>query len=204
MTEAAPLGTPFHTSTAARNHTTWWYGWGGYVVPDVYTDLHTEMRAIRTTVSMNEMSPIPKVAVSGPDAQACVDHLLPRDISKMDVGTAWYTPWSDERGKVVADGIVFRHEDRFVLSGDKSRAHFEAVSCSFDASFADVIHPGCDEPFAGMIDQPPDSIVLLQMNEIRIADDPIRSLRLHRGLLARRPDALFSRFLTAGQSVGNF
>ena len=28
-------GTPFHSSTAARNASPWWYGWGGYVVPDV-------------------------------------------------------------------------------------------------------------------------------------------------------------------------
>ena len=36
-------GTPFHSSTAARTNSTWWYGWGGYVVPDVYTDLYTEL-----------------------------------------------------------------------------------------------------------------------------------------------------------------
>ena len=101
-------GTPFHTSTSARCLTTWWYGWGGYAVPDVYTDPYTELTATRTAVSMNEMSPIPKVAVSGPDGVACVDHLITRDASRMNVGDAWYTPWCNEAGLVVADGIVFR------------------------------------------------------------------------------------------------
>ena len=131
--------TPFHTSTAARNASPWWYGWGGYVVPDVYTDPIAELRAIRSAVSMNEMSPIPKMEVRGPDAQACVDHLITRDASRMEVGHAWYTPWCTDDGKVVADGIVFRFEpDRFVLSGDRCETFLRKHSGGFDAEIGDV------------------------------------------------------------------
>ena len=133
------MGTPFHQSTAARNRTTWWYGWGGYVVPDVYTDVHTELGAIRGGVSMNEMSPIPKTEVRGPDAPACVDHLITRDASRMEVGHAWYTPWCDDNGRVVSDGIVFRFEaDRFVFSGDRSEAFFRRHTDRFDVEVEDV------------------------------------------------------------------
>ena len=139
MTEGAFLTTPFQKSTADRNTTTWWYGWGGYVVPDVYTDLHTELNAIRTGVSMNEMSPIPKIEVRGPDAQACVDHLISRDVSKMDVGHALYSPWCTYDGKVVSDGIVFRFEpDRFLFSGDRSETFFRQHSVRFDVVIEDV------------------------------------------------------------------
>lgn len=138
-TTGAFRGTPFQASTSARCHTTWWFGWGGYAVPDVYTDLHAEMAAIRTGASMNEMSPIPKIEIRGPDAQQCVDHLVTADVSEMGVGRARYTPWCTEEGKVVADGIVFRFsEDRFVLSGDRSETFFRQHAGRFDASIADV------------------------------------------------------------------
>ena len=132
-------GTPFHRGTVARMASTWWFGWGGYVVPDVYTDPVSELRAIRTRVSMNEMSPIPKIEVRGPDALACVDYLITRDASRMEVGHAWYTPWCTHDGKVVADGIVFRFEpERFVFSGDRCETFLKKETVGFDVEIADV------------------------------------------------------------------
>ncbi len=141
--EAGPAGTfrgtPFHQSTSARNASPWWYGWGGYVVPDVYTDVHSELRAIRSAVSMNEMSPIPKIEVRGPDAPACVDYFITRDASKMEVGHAWYTPWCTDDGKVVADGIVSRFEpERFVFSGDRCETFLSKHSGGFNVEIDDV------------------------------------------------------------------
>lgn len=132
-------GTPFHGSTAPRIASTWWFGWGGYVVPDVYTDPVSELRAIRTGVSMNEMSPIPKIEVRGPEAAACVDYLITRDASRMEVGQAWYTPWCTHDGKVVADGIVFCLEPgRFLFSGDRCETFFRKETGGFDVEVADV------------------------------------------------------------------
>ena len=135
----ALLGTPFHHSTVARMASTWWFGWGGYVVPDVYTDPVSELRAIRSAVSMNEMSPIPKIEVRGVEAAACVDYLITRDASRMEVGHAWYTPWCTGDGKVVADGIVFRLEpERFVFSGDRCETFFREQAAGFDVAIDDV------------------------------------------------------------------
>ena len=132
-------GTPFHRGAVARMASTWWFGWGGYVVPDVYTDPVSELRAIRAGVSMNEMSPIPKIEVRGPEAADCVDYLITRDASRMDVGHAWYTPWCTHDGKVVADGIVFRFEpERFVFSGDRCETFFRKEAVGFDVEVADV------------------------------------------------------------------
>lgn len=132
-------GTPFHRGTVARMASTWWFGWGGYVVPDVYTDPVSELRAIRGAVSMNEMSPIPKIEVRGAEAAACVDYLITRDASRMEVGHAWYTPWCTHDGKVVADGIVFRLEpERFVFSGDRCETFFRKETVGFDVEVADV------------------------------------------------------------------
>lgn len=131
--------TPFHRGTVGRMASTWWFGWGGYVVPDVYTDPVSELRAIRTGVSMNEMSPIPKIEVRGPEAADCVDYLITRDASRMEVGHASYTPWCTHDGKVVADGIVFRFEpERFVFSGDRCETFFRKETVGFDVEVADV------------------------------------------------------------------
>ena len=139
MPAGALRGTPFHRSTVDRMASTWWFGWGGYVVPDVYTDPVSELRAIRTAVSMNEMSPIPRIEVRGPEAAACVDYLVTRDASRMEVGHAWYTPWCTREGKVVADGIVFRFEpERFVFSGDRCETFLQHEAGGFDVEVADV------------------------------------------------------------------
>ena len=80
-------GTPFHSSTAARTNSTWWYSWGGYVVPDVYTDLYTELGAIRNGAAMNEMSPIPKAEIKGPDSGQFVDYLFPVSYTHLTLPT---------------------------------------------------------------------------------------------------------------------
>jgi aminomethyltransferase len=158
MADHAFRGTPFHSSTVTRNSTTWWFSWGGYVVPDVYTDLHTEMQAIRSGVSMNEMSPIPKIQVRGPGAHACVDYFVTRDMTSMQVGCGWYTPWCNEDGKIVADGIVFRVEkDRFIFSGDHSVTFFQEHARAFDVLIEDVTD---DHGILAL--QGPDSLAVLE------------------------------------------
>jgi len=139
MSQSSIKGTPFHNSTAARMNSTWWFGWGGYVVPDVYTDLYTELGAIRNGVSMNEMSPIPKTEIVGPDAERFIERLLPRNISALQVGCAWYTPCCNEEGKVVADGIIFRFgENHYVFSADNCTKYIKDMSDTYDVTVANV------------------------------------------------------------------
>ena len=52
--------TPFHERTRPLNRMQMWFNWDQYVVPDVYTDLHEELRSTRTEVSMGDMSPLSK------------------------------------------------------------------------------------------------------------------------------------------------
>ena len=69
------------------------------MVVDVYADVREELRAIREAVAMADMSPLSKYEVRGPDAERFLDHLIPRDVTKLAVGQVYYTPWCDERGK---------------------------------------------------------------------------------------------------------
>ena len=139
MSQNSIKGTPFHKSTAARMNSPWWFGWGGSAVPAVSTDLHVELGAIRNGVSMNEMSPVPKTEIMGPDAERFVEHLLPRNISAMKVDCAWYAPCCNEEGKVVADGIIFRFgENHVVFSADNCTKYIQDLAETYDLTVANV------------------------------------------------------------------
>jgi aminomethyltransferase len=112
-------GTPFHRNTTAACSTPSWFAWGEYVVPDVYSNVNAELFAIRNNVSMNEMSPLPKFDVVGPDAERLIDLVITRDVRRLPVGHVWYTPFCDDSGMLVADGLVFRlAEEHFRLTTD--------------------------------------------------------------------------------------
>ena len=69
---------------------------------------------------MGDMSPLCKCTISGPDATRLVDQLVPRNIDNLDVGTVQYTPWCNDHGKVVSDGLVFRASDSsYRFTGDR-------------------------------------------------------------------------------------
>jgi aminomethyltransferase len=104
-----PAKTPFHARTAALSHTTWWYGWNGYLIPDVYDDPLAELRAIRAAAALVDMSPLPKYEIRGRDALRLVNLLITRDASRMEVGQIYYTPLCDQAGNLITDGLVFRH-----------------------------------------------------------------------------------------------
>jgi aminomethyltransferase len=105
----------------------------------MFSDVEEELRAIRTSVAMIDMSPLPKAEVSGPDATKLVDLLITRRVSKMGVGHAIYTPICAESGHVVTDGLVLRiAEDRYRLSGDSVFEWCRQHAGGFAVTVADI------------------------------------------------------------------
>lgn len=132
-------GTPFHPRTALLNQTTWWYGWNGYVIPDVYTDPRDELAAVREGVAVIDMSPLPKYEISGPDAPRLIDRLITRDATRLSVNQIYYTPLCNEEGKVVADGLVFRlDETTYRLSMDNCTQWFTQQARGLDVQIEDT------------------------------------------------------------------
>src|SRR5262249_41581599 len=120
-------GTPFAPRTAAINGNALWMLWDRMMVVDVYGDVREELRAIREAVAMGDMSPLSKYEVRGPDAERFLDHLIPRDVTRLAVGQVYYTPWCDERGRLVNDGLTIRaDESTFRLSADPNHAWLQA------------------------------------------------------------------------------
>jgi len=133
------IGTPFHTRTARHSQTPWYFNWDLRHVVDVYDDFHAELRAIRETVAMGDMSPLCKCEVSGPDAARFVDWVIPRDTSALEVGSIYYTPWCNHNGKVVSDGLVFRDgESSYRFTGDPTVEWFKQIAAGYDIEIKDV------------------------------------------------------------------
>jgi len=110
-----PIGTPFHERTFALCESLNYRDWSGYYTVSTYETHHEhEYNAIRNAAALIDISPLFKYLVTGPDASRLVDRVMTRDVSAMDVGQVFYTPWCDEQGMVIDDGTVSRlDEQRF-------------------------------------------------------------------------------------------
>jgi aminomethyltransferase len=106
------VGTPFHERTAPLNRKLAWGDWAGYAAAAAYADHHDiEYNAIRQAAALIDVSPLYKYLVTGPDAVRLVDRVITRDATRLAVGQVCYTPWCDERGKVIDDGTVARLDE---------------------------------------------------------------------------------------------
>jgi aminomethyltransferase len=106
------VGSPFHARTSALNQKLAWEDWQGTYAASVFADFHDiEYNAIREAVAAIDVSPLFKYLLSGPDAVRLVDRIITRDATKLAVGRVAYTPWCDERGKVIDDGTVSRLDE---------------------------------------------------------------------------------------------
>lgn len=108
------LESPFHPRLAAASRSNDWYSWAGYKAPASIWDAELEYFAIRSQASVFDISPMVKYRIEGPDAEACLDRLTLRRVSKLGVGRVQYTAWCDDEGKVLDDGTLFRlAQERF-------------------------------------------------------------------------------------------
>ena len=110
---SVPIGTAFHQRTFALCESLNYREWSGYYAVSAYETHHEhEYNAIRNAAALIDISPLFKYRVSGPDATRLVDRVITRDTRRMGIGQVWYTPWCDERGKVIDDGTVARLDEQ--------------------------------------------------------------------------------------------
>jgi aminomethyltransferase len=107
-----PIGTALHERTFALCESLSYREWAGYYAVSSYEPHHEhEYNAIRNAAALIDISPLFKYRLTGPDATRLVDRVITRDVRKIKVGQVVYTPWCDERGKVIDDGTVTRLEE---------------------------------------------------------------------------------------------
>jgi aminomethyltransferase len=136
-----PIGTAVHARTLALCESLSLREWSGYYAVSAYRSHHEhEYHAIRTAAALIDVSPLFKYLITGPDALTLVDRLITRDATALAVGQVIYTPWCDERGKVIDDGTVTRVEEHAVrwTAADPSLRWFTQNAAGLNVAIRDI------------------------------------------------------------------
>jgi aminomethyltransferase len=82
----------------------------GYWLPQVYSSNGAieEYWACREKAVVLDLSPLRKVEVTGPDAEALMQYALTRDVKKLSVGQVVYSAMCYPHGGMIDDGTLFR------------------------------------------------------------------------------------------------
>jgi aminomethyltransferase len=134
--------------------------WSGYYAASSYETHHEhEYNAIRNAAALIDISPLYKYRLTGRDATRLVDRVVTRDLRKVAVGQVIYTPWCDERGKVIDDGTVSRLAENTYrwTAADPSLRWFTQNAAGMDVGVEDI-----SEQTAALALQGPTSARLLQ------------------------------------------
>jgi glycine cleavage system T protein (aminomethyltransferase) len=136
-----PIGTAFHERTLALCQSLNYREWSGYYAVSSYEPHHEhEYNAIRNAAALIDISPLYKYRLTGKDATRLVDRVITRDMRKVSVGQVIYTPWCDERGKVIDDGTVSRLEENTYrwTAADPSLRWFTQNAAGMDVHIEDI------------------------------------------------------------------
>src|SRR2546427_383533 len=179
-----PIGTAVHERTLPLCESLNFREWSGYYAVSAYEAHHEhEYNAIRNAAALIDVSPLFKYLVRGRDAVKLVDRIITRDAFKLSIGQVYYTPWCDERGKVIDDGTVTRveaHAFRWTAA-DPSLRWLTQNAAGLDVTLDDI-----SEQVAALALQGPTSGGLLTA----AADADVSSLkyfRMIRGTIAGVP-----------------
>jgi aminomethyltransferase len=179
-----PIGTAVHERTFALCESLNYREWSGYYAVSAYETHHEhEYNAIRNAAALIDVSPLFKYLVTGADAARFVDRLITRDVAKMSVGQVYYTPWCDERGKVIDDGTVSRLEDQKFrwTAADPSLRWFRQNALGMTVDIEDI-----SEEIAALALQGPTSARVLRAAST--ADiDSLKYFRVTRGAIGGVP-----------------
>ena len=155
-----PIGTAFHEKTLALCESLNYRDWSGYYAVSAYETHHEhEYNAIRNSAALIDVSPLFKYRISGLDATRLVNRIVTRDMNKVSIGQVIYTPWCDERGKVIDDGTVSRLEENLYrwTAADPNLRWFYQNAHGLDVRIEDI-----SERVAALALQGPTSGALLK------------------------------------------
>ncbi len=81
---------------------------GGYEMPLQYSGIRDEHLAVRERAGVFDISHMGEVLITGPGAEASVQHLVANDVSRLAPGGALYGVMCTEEGGIVDDVVVYR------------------------------------------------------------------------------------------------
>lgn len=180
-----PVGTAFHERTLPLCESLSYREWSGYYAVSSYEPHHEhEYNAIRNASALIDISPLFKYRLTGKDATRLVDRIITRDMRKVSVGQVVYTPWCDERGKVIDDGTVSRLEENTYrwTAADPSLRWFSQNATGLDVQIEDI-----SETVAALALQGPTSGRLLMRLAPEAGLENLKYFRVTKGQIAGVP-----------------
>lgn len=81
-----------------------------YLKPDFITDPVEEYRGMREVAGLWDVTGEEVIAIEGPDAEALLDDLMPRDVRRMRDGHCYYSVLCHDHGGIVEDGVLVRFD----------------------------------------------------------------------------------------------
>ena len=102
---------------------------GGWWRPWTYARNDDEYRSVRERVSLGDVSSLGKMAISGPDAEAFLERIVPTRVATIRPGRCRYVLMLDERGYLLDDGMLCREAeqsagDRFFMTSTSGGSGF--------------------------------------------------------------------------------
>ena len=124
----------FHPRQSVLNLRDAWSSWNGYKFADYYYDAEYEYFCIRNSCATYDICPMQKYIISGADAEAMLDRMVTRDITKLKTDRVTYVCWCTDEGRLIDDGTIFKlGDEKFLLTcGSPSLAWLKKSSFGFD------------------------------------------------------------------------
>jgi aminomethyltransferase len=126
---------PFHDRQAALNLRDSWSVWNGYKFAEYYYDAEYEYFCVRNTCGTYDICPMQKYLIQGDNAEAMLNRMVTRDITKLQENRVTYVCWCTNEGRMIDDGTIFKlGPKKFMLTcGSPSLAWLKKASFGFDA-----------------------------------------------------------------------
>ena len=154
------LPTPFHSRVEAMCDMNDWGNWMGYTTPNAYFDVELEYFAIRSTTGVFDLSPMNKYRITGPDAEAYLNRMVTRNVSKLWINRVGYAVWCNDAGQVMDDGTIFRlgEQDFRLCSYQRADDWLAWCTLGFDVTITNE-----SEDLAGLAVQGPTYCTILTL-----------------------------------------
>jgi len=154
------IESPFHPREEEFNIRDAWVSWNGYKFAEYYYDAEYEYFCVRNTCGTYNICPMQKYLVRGSDAEAMLNRMVTRDISKLQLNRVTYVVWCTAEGRMVDDGTIFKLADNeFMLTcGSACIAWLERSAYGFD----DLTITDMSDEIAGLSLQGPTSCAVLK------------------------------------------
>ena len=150
----------FYPREEALNIRNAWSAWNSYKFADCYYDADYEYFCVRNTCATYDICPMQKYYISGRDAEAMLNRMVTRDVSKMRLNRVTYVVWCTDEGRMVDDGTIFKlANDKFMLTcGSPCNAWLSMSAFGYD----DVTITDMSDEIAALSLQGPTSCAVLK------------------------------------------